>query len=293
MGDEIRREDMNGGPGPMGGPGGPGGPGGKGPGGPGGPGMMKTEVKEIGPGLYDIAGGFHQYFIVGNDKVLLIDTGMGMESPRKYVEQITDLPIVLVNTHGHPDHAGGNADFDPAYMCPADFDVFEKMATKEFRVEDMGKRRDKAELEQILMPTGPHPIPVEDGHVFDLGGRLVKVIYTPGHTHGSISLLDEETGYLFTGDNVMSGMTALHEWNASTLSEFKATLERIKALNPARIYTGHDRTFNTVELVERQIELCDDVLGGAEGVFGNVRGYDAFVYEKNGTSISYTADKIK
>ena len=76
-------------------------------GGPGGP--MKTEVREISDGIYDIAGGFHQYFIVGEDKVLLIDTGMGLESPRKYVEQITDLPIVLVNTHGHPDHAGGRS----------------------------------------------------------------------------------------------------------------------------------------------------------------------------------------
>lgn len=260
------------------------------PGGPGGP--MKTEVREIGNGIYDIAGGFHQYFIVGKDRVLLIDTGMGMESPRKYVEQITDLPIILVNTHGHPDHAGGNADFDPAYMCPADFDVFEKMATKEFRVEDMGKRRDKAELEKILMPTGPHPVPVEDGHVFDLGGRQVKVIYTPGHTHGSISLYDEQTGYMFTGDNCMSGMTALHEWNASPLSVFEESLKKIKAMNPVRIYTGHDRSYNEVELIDRQIELCEDVLNGAEGVFQNVRGYDAFVYEKNGTSISYTADKI-
>ena len=271
---------------------GPEGPNGaKGPGrGPGGP--MKTEIRKIGDGVYDIAGGFHQYLITGSEKALLIDTGMGLESPRRYIEQVTDLPVILVNTHGHPDHAGGNADFDPAYMCPADFDVFEKMATKEFRIEDMGKHRDKAELEKILMPTGPHPVAIEDGAEFDLGKRKVRVIYTPGHTHGSISLFDEQTRYIFTGDNCMSGMTALHEWNASPISVFEESLKKIRALNPERIYTGHDRTYNTTELVDRQIELCEDVLNGAEGVFGNVRGYEAFLYEKNGTSISYTKDKI-
>ena len=107
--------------------------------------QMQKEItcENLGNGIYNIATppvGFQQYLILGQEKALLIDSGMGIGSLRKEVEKITDLPVILINTHGHPDHAGGNAEFAPALMCPAEFDVYEQMATLEYRKKDSGPK---------------------------------------------------------------------------------------------------------------------------------------------------------
>ncbi|MCD7817506.1 MAG: MBL fold metallo-hydrolase, partial [Lachnospiraceae bacterium] len=142
-------------------------------------------------GIYNISAppvGFQQYLVLGKERALLIDTGMGIGSLKSVVEQITDLPITVINTHGHPDHAGGNAEFAPALMCPDEFDVFEKMANREFRVQDVSHMPDGSSFIDQLQPDPPSPIAVADGEIIDLGGRTLKVLYTPGHTHGSICI---------------------------------------------------------------------------------------------------------
>lgn len=258
-------------------------------GGPPGRGPMKTEVVAQGNDIYDITGMVHQYLIVGKEKALLIDTGMGTGRIRPLIEQVTKLPIVLINTHGHPDHAGGNAEFDtPAYMCPDDFDVFEKMATKEFRLDELSAHRSREEVEKELQPTAQHPVAIEDGAVIDLGGRTVKVIYTPGHTHGSLSVYDEETGYMFVGDNAMSRRTSLHEWCSSPLSVFISSLEKIKSYGPVRLYSGHDPKYSEPELLDRLIACAGEILNGAQGELDNIRGTEAYVYGL----ISYVEDKV-
>ena len=52
------------------------------------------------------------FLILGEDKALLWDTGMGIGRLRSLTEKITDLPIVVLNSHDHFDHIGGNAEFD-------------------------------------------------------------------------------------------------------------------------------------------------------------------------------------
>ena len=56
------------------------------------------------------------YLLEGDEKALLIDTGYGAENLREYVEKLTSKPILVVNTHYHPDHAAGNGEFEAVYM---------------------------------------------------------------------------------------------------------------------------------------------------------------------------------
>ena len=56
--------------------------------------------------------GSYSYLICGETKALMVDTGMSKGNLRAYAEQFTDLPIIVVNTHGHFDHTGGNGYFD-------------------------------------------------------------------------------------------------------------------------------------------------------------------------------------
>lgn len=72
------------------------------------PRVMITEPKSIdlGNGIYGILTppvGFHEYLVLGEEKALLIDTGKGVGSLRKLIDTLTNLPVILVNTHCHPD----------------------------------------------------------------------------------------------------------------------------------------------------------------------------------------------
>ena len=55
------------------------------------------------------------YLIIGSEKALLFDTGMGLDSIKSVVKQLTSLPVTVINSHTHYDHIGGNADFNTIY----------------------------------------------------------------------------------------------------------------------------------------------------------------------------------
>ena len=237
--------------------------------------------------------GFITYLVLGTDRAALIDTGMGVGSLKQYVKQATDLPVFVINTHGHPDHCGGNAEFDETWINPADHDVFEKMASLEFRTDDISRMPGGAELAAGLQPTAPPPAPLTDGQTFDLGGRILKIIFAPGHTHGSLSVYDEKTGTLFTGDNAMTRVS-LHEWNSATLSEYRDTLKKLIALKPAKIMGGHRPNVNEPELLEKLLRCAERALSGEKGELRQMRGgIESWVLEEDGVSFDYTEEHLR
>lgn len=261
---------------------------------------MQREITctDLGNGIFNFSTppvGFQQYLILGEEKALLIDSGMGIGSLRAEVEKVTKLPVILINTHGHPDHAGGNAEFPPALMCPAEFDVYEKMAALEYRQQDSGPGGPGEHRKPVeLQPTGPEPVPVEDGARIDLGGRIVEVVYTPGHTHGSISIFDTRTASLFAGDNVMADRVSVYEWNAGTVKDLHRSLLRMKALGPSKIYSGHRPNVLEPEQLDRELRCAGQLLDGAVGVPQRVRGGAmALAYESEGLCICYDEARLR
>ena len=80
--------------------------------------MKPYTVTQINENTWQIAEVYHlpaalpMYLIVGTERAALIDTGIGMGNLRATVEEITDLPVSVYNTHAHLDHAAGNNEFD-------------------------------------------------------------------------------------------------------------------------------------------------------------------------------------
>src|SRR5205807_9970929 len=78
------------------------------------------EVYKPAPGVFAIYEP-HQaeetigYLIVGEQRALLFDTGMGISDVKKVVEELTKLPVIVLNSHTHDDHVGGNWEFDRVY----------------------------------------------------------------------------------------------------------------------------------------------------------------------------------
>ena len=121
------------------------------------------------------------YLLAGTDSALLVDTGMTLKNAREIAEGLTDKPVKLLNTHGDPDHIAGNAAFPAFYMHPAEEENY-----------------------RAFGGTG-EILPVRAGDVLELGGRPLEVIELPGHTPGSIALLDRSRRALISGDPIQNG----------------------------------------------------------------------------------------
>lgn len=170
------------------------------------------EVYDLGTDTYAIyePGHFQEvisYLILGNDKALLLDTGMGVCPIKPLIEKLTELPVEVVNSHCHFDHIGGNWEFDFVYIY--DFAPSLKRLEAGMKTAEVIHHL-RGDSTWIPYPGDFDPDkyeirpgkarPIKEGHVFDLGGRLLEVLHTPGHSPDSIMLLDKKHSILFTGD---------------------------------------------------------------------------------------------
>jgi len=146
------------------------------------------------------------YVVEGKDSALIIDTGYGTGDLKTFIQTLTKLPLIVVNTHGHGDHDGNDSQFPNIYAHAADFDMINATFDRNRRkLAILSKDKDHKitpdELEAMLNVAPPVLVSIKDGYVFDLGGRKLEVIEVPGHTPGSICLLDAGNRILFAGDN--------------------------------------------------------------------------------------------
>jgi hydroxyacylglutathione hydrolase len=168
---------------------------------------LKAEKVADGVWRIDDHGSDNMYLVEGTRQALLIDTGLGVAKLSAFVKTLTRLPVIVVNTHGHPDHAGGNDQFPSVHADPLDFDVIKAFTTKESRQRTLERMTsgvpaaDRVSADEAASLPPAALVPVRDGYVFDLGGRKLEVIEQPGHTPGELVLLDAANRLLFTGDN--------------------------------------------------------------------------------------------
>lgn len=141
------------------------------------------------------------YLIVGRERAVLFDAGPGVREIRPVVESLTDLPVTFVPSHFHYDHLGVAGAFDRVGLV--DLPMLRARtsagALPLLAAEHLGF------LEGQVLPTLTVSEWLAPDSEIELGGRTLRVIATPGHTPESISLLDAERGWLFTGDFLYPG----------------------------------------------------------------------------------------
>ncbi len=217
----------------------------------------------------DDHGSDKMYLIEGKDRALLVDTGLGVGDLAGCVQSITRLPVTVVNTHGHPDHAGGNYPFKTVYAHPSDFDGIRPFGSKEYRrkaaqnVLKGSPMMDSVLSEDRESMPAPDLVPVKDGYMFDLGDRKLEVIEVPGHTPGSICILDPVRTLLFAGDND-NQLVWLFLGNSTPLEIYLQSLKKLnaRAAEFDTIMPGHGAPLKS-GFVAEQIACAQNILDGS------------------------------
>jgi hydroxyacylglutathione hydrolase len=216
----------------------------------------------------DDHGGDNMYLVAGDQRALLIDAGTGVADLAACVRSITALPLLVVNTHGHPDHCGGDYQFAEVYAHPSDFQMIGSFCTPEFHeneVRDAGKRDPECAallLQDLSSFTMPTLLPAREGATFDLGNRIITVIEVPGHTRGSICLMDEAHGLLFAGDND-NELVWLFLNDCLPLEDYLLSLQHLgrRAGRDAILFPGHGEPLDGAFIGE-QIACAQSILSG-------------------------------
>ena len=226
------------------------------------------------------------YLVVGSERALLFDTGMGIASIADVVGQLTDLPVTVLNSHTHMDHIGGNAEFGAIMAMDTEF--------TRGRARGLANEQVREELAPEAL-CGPLPPGVTqdayvtrpwtitevamDGHVIELGAAHWRFSIFPGHTPDAIALHDAEAGYLWTGDSFYEGPIWLFA-PETELARYETSVARLAGLAPelSRVFPAHNTPvadpIRLVELKEALAGIGAGTLTGTSGADGMVR-YEA------------------
>lgn len=263
--------------------------------------MKKAVIKQIDSTTWQFTEKFfgekvYCYLLAGNQKALLIDTAYGFTDIAGAVRELTSLPLTVVNTHGHFDHVTGNCRFGRACLHEKDMELYE-LNTNQAHLENLfraiaggGVKGNAAVL--ILRPMlrkmlghfVPEPLPLPACGFFDLGERRIDIIETPGHTQGSISLLDNKNGWLFSGDTCGDEGMLLQFPEATCAKEFHQTILKIRGLveegRISRNYPSHQTSpapLDRLQFYDRLLtrlekaELTDEETKKREVEMGGIR----------------------
>lgn len=130
------------------------------------------------------------YIIKGTKKALVIDLGMDHSRIKPIIEYLVDTPYEIICTHGHFDHVGRSGEFHSISMSLLDKDVY--LDNESIVCDEYLSFIDFSKINDIKS-------------FYHIGDRIIHVIACPGHTPGSILLLDEKNKMIFTGDAIGSG----------------------------------------------------------------------------------------
>jgi glyoxylase-like metal-dependent hydrolase (beta-lactamase superfamily II) len=209
------------------------------------------------------------YLIVGHDKAILFDTGMGISDIKQAVNYLTRVPVIVLNSHTHDDHVGSNWQFDTVLGMDTDFTRTNAKGSREDAQAEIAPGEICGELPKNFdaksYATKPWKISqyVHDAEKVDLGGRTLEVIATPGHTPDAISLLDRANGLLFTGDTYYPATIWLYR-PETDFDAYAASIQRLAAVAPQiRIVLGaHNIPIAKPSVLPQLVEAFAQVRAG-------------------------------
>lgn len=182
---------------------------------------------------------------------------MNTPNAKQIAESITNLPIMLLNTYADPDHISGNGGFGYFYMHTDEEDNY----------------RAHGGAGTIL--------PVKDNDIIDLGDRPLKIIFIPGHTPGSVAVLDVNNRALISGDSIQDGNIFMFKEHRN-LSLYVESMKKLSMYTDEfdTIYPSHGSFPVFPELIASLIDGAEQIINGtANGKVVDMFGTPVMLYK--------------
>lgn len=218
-----------------------------------------VEIVQIDSRTWRFEDGFVRFFLLeGESMSALIDSGVNSPDALEKAKELTDKPVMLINTHGDGDHTSGTGAFEKIHMHPADY---------------AGCGVDTSYPDTKL-------VEVSDGDIIDLGNRPLEMIYIPGHTKGSLAILDVNARTLYAGDSVQTGHIFMFGKHRDP-EQYERSLSKLVDIKDKydKIYASHEEFCISGDYAEKVREAWQQVRSGEvlyeeADLFGNkVKSY--------------------
>ncbi|MFM2480261.1 MBL fold metallo-hydrolase [Celerinatantimonas sp. YJH-8] len=213
--------------------------------------------QSVGDGIIRIDEPYIQTFyrcniwhVRGRDRDMLVDSGMGVVSLRKWVPLVSGRPLDAVASHTHFDHVGNHHEFDCRLCHHAEADILAHPTRANTLADAYVSDGIFDALPDVPYSSTSYAIKgapatrlLEDGDVIDLGDRWFKVLHVPGHSPGGIALWEEKTGILISGDIVYDGPLIEDSYH-SNIEDYIRSMERLLLLPVRGVHGGHFPSFS-------------------------------------------------
>ncbi len=205
------------------------------------------------------------WHVRGRDKDLLIDSGMGLRPLKAEIAQLAERPVAAVSSHAHFDHIGGAYEFDERLGHKCEAHIHEN-PTREattalaswLRAETVtALPHEGFRIEDFQIRPAPLTGYLDDGDIIDLGDRTFNVLHMPGHSPGSIALLESATGILLSGDLIYDAALIDNAYHSNP-EVFALSLNRLRELPVTTVHAGHGISFGR----DKMKTLIDEYLAG-------------------------------
>lgn len=219
--------------------------------------------------------GVYMYLVTGKEKALLIDTGCGLGDLAKYVQGLTSLPLTVVCSHGHMDHAGGAAQFSKVYLNPKDVELSLEHCSEENRKEYAGiclrtlhPEIDPLEAESwVYQPVRREAYePLLDKMKFELGEMTVQAFAMKGHTKGCMCMLFMEERSILLGD-ACNPSTFLFDKETVSVEEYQKSMQAFRHYEELydTVWISHgDGNSIPKEILAEGIRVCQEIMEGRD-----------------------------
>lgn len=271
--------------------------------------MKKAKVTKINETTYrftEAAFGtdVYMYLLIGEKSALLIDTAYGFTDVPSAIKKITDLPLTVVNTHGHMDHIHGNHFYDQVHVSEADSAVFERHCNASYLMSLVEQVAEENRIPKILLKlpmlnvkgvVTSYPsvrVPLPEQMYFELGSRRVEILPTPGHTAGSVCFLDVDNHWLFAGDTACHDGVLLNFPESTNVGVFRESIQKLIALAEEgkihTLYPSHQDTPQSVDLLYTYKDACDMILSNSI----SKEEFDAGSFTYHGLTVRFDNQRI-
>ena len=234
------------------------------------------EYTKISDNIWQIAedNGVYCTLIKGSELAVLIDTGFGKRDLRAFVEKNISTPYIVINSHGHPDHIGGNYRFETVYALKEEWDLIRHFEEKDRKPYDLKE--------------------IQIGQRISLGNLNIDVVSLTGHTIGSIGFIIPEEQILIAGDALNESLW-LFNYGSLSMEHLYETIRSAMELPFSLYLCGHsDKLYKKQKLLSHIKNI--ENLKTDENTKKNMLGFETYCSTYEGaegkSEIIFTIDKV-